>query len=149
MNIEKYFKDIETQTKLVYEWAEEARKKGLDPVDKVEILLAESLAEKAVGLISMMYPQLIDSGIVERISELEKEYGKLDPAVSFKIAEEIAKQKFCKFSSLLESITAGVRVGFAIQHWVLFLHLSKDLQNWLWKRQKMGKIILWCIFQDQ
>ncbi len=113
MNIEKYFKEIETKTKLVYEMAEEARKKGLDPVDKVEILLAESLAEKAVGLISIMYPQLMGSGIVERISDLEKEYGKLDPAVSFKIAEEIAKQKFCKFSSLLEAITAGVRVGFA------------------------------------
>ena len=113
MNVEKYFKDIETQTKLVYEWAEEARKKGLDPADKVEILLAESLAEKSVGLISTMFPQLIGSGIVERIAELEEEYGKLDPAVSFKIAEEIAKQKFCKFSSLLEAITVGVRVGFA------------------------------------
>lgn len=113
MNIERYFKEIETKTKLVYEMAEEARKKGLDPVDKVEILLAESLAEKAVGLISIMYPQLTDSGIEGRISDLEKEYGKLDPAVSFKIAEEIAKQKFCKFSSLLEAITAGVRVGFA------------------------------------
>ncbi len=113
MNTETYFKEILEQTKAVYAVAEEARKKGLDPADKVEILLAESLAEKAVGLISTIYPQLMGSGIVERITELEKEYGKLDTAVSFKIAEEVAKQKFCKFTSLLEAITAGARVGFA------------------------------------
>jgi DNA polymerase II large subunit len=34
-------------------------------------------------------------------------------AVAFKTAEEVAKQKFCKFSSLLEAIDAGIRIGFA------------------------------------
>src|SRR3989338_6356477 len=44
---------------------------------------------------------------------IEKEYGSLDVAVCLKIAEEIAKEKFCKFSSHLEAIEAGIRVGFA------------------------------------
>lgn len=113
MNTQQYFKLIENETKKVYEVAEEARSKGLDPVSKVEIPLARSLAEKVVGLISTIYPQMIGSGIIERILELEKEHGKLDPMVSFKIAEEVAKQKFCRFPSLLEAIEAGVRVGFA------------------------------------
>jgi len=113
MNTQQYFKTIESETKKVYEIAEEARSKGFDPVSKVEIPLARSLAEKVVGLISTVYPQIENSGIIERILELEKEYGKLESIVSFKIAEEVAKQKFCKFSSLLEAIEAGIRVGFA------------------------------------
>jgi len=44
---------------------------------------------------------------------LEAEYGKLDPTVAFKIAEEVAKQKFCEFATLVEAIDAGIRVGFA------------------------------------
>jgi len=113
MNLQQYFKTIENETKKIYGVAEEARSKGFDPVSKVEIPLAKSLAEKAVGLISTAYPQMENSGIIKRILELEKEHGKLDPMVSFKIAEEVAKQKFCKFSSLLEAIEAGIRVGFA------------------------------------
>ena len=113
MNTQQYLKEIEKRTKEVYAVAEEARSKGLDPADKVEIPLARSLAEKVVGLISAIYPQMIDSGIVERIVELEKEFGKLDPAICLQIAEEISKQKFCKFPSLKEAIEAGARTGMA------------------------------------
>jgi DNA polymerase II large subunit len=113
MNTQQYFKNLEKEVKKVYEVAEAARAKGLDPVDKVEIPLAMSMAEKVVGLISTIYSQMENSGIAKRILELEKEYGKLDPAVSIHIAEEVAKQKFCKFGSILECIDAGARVGFA------------------------------------
>jgi DNA polymerase II large subunit len=113
MDSQTYFKDIEKNVRKAYVIAEDARKKGFDPVEKVEISLARSLAEKVVGLISTVYPQVEGSGITKRILELEKEYGKLDTMVLFKIAEEVAKQKFCKFESLLQAIEAGIRVGFA------------------------------------
>lgn len=113
MKTQEYFLNLEKNVKIIYNIAEEARKKGLDPKQKVEIPLARSLAEKVVGLISTIYPQINDERIVKRILELEKEHGKLDPAVSFKIAEEISKQKYCKFSSLIQAIDAGVRIGFA------------------------------------
>ena len=113
MDIQEYFKKFEEDVRRVYAVAEEARKKGLDPIDRVEIPLAMSMAEKVVGLIATIYPQMINSGISERILELEKDYGKLDPAVCFKIAEEVSKQKFCKFDSLLQSIDAGARIAFA------------------------------------
>ncbi len=113
MNTEQYFKNIEKKTKEVYSVIEKARAKGLDPVDKIEIPLAMTMAEKCVGLISTIYPQMTGSGIAKRILELEKIYGKLDTVVAFKIAEEVAKQKFCKFASLLEAIDAGIRTGFA------------------------------------
>jgi DNA polymerase II large subunit len=108
-----YFKEIEEKTKECYSIAEEARIKGLDPLNKVEIPLARTLAEKVVGLISVVYPQINDPRIVQRILELEKQYVPLDYAVAFQIAEEIAKEKFCKFESLLQAIEAGIRLGFA------------------------------------
>ena len=113
MNTQEYFQEIDKNVKEIYEIAEMARAKGLDPSDKVEIPLARSLAEKVVGLITTIYPQLMDCGISKRILELEKKYGKLDPAVSLQIAEEVARQKFCKFENLMEAIDAGVRIGFS------------------------------------
>ena len=115
MNTQTYFKDLEKNVKEVYVAAEIARKIGLDPVEKVEIPLAMNMAEKVVGIISTLYPQMEGSKIAERILELEKEYGKLDTTVSFKIAEEVAKQKFCKFESLLQAMEAGIRIGFGYQ----------------------------------
>jgi DNA polymerase II large subunit len=113
MQTEKYFHNLDLEIKKSYEIANLARKKGFDPYDKVEIPLARNLAEKTVGLISTLYPQINDPRIVKRIVELEKEYGSLDVAVCLKIAEEIAKEKFCKFESKLQAIEAGIRVGFA------------------------------------
>ncbi|VVB82237.1 DNA polymerase II large subunit [uncultured archaeon] len=110
---QKYFVDLEKEVRKIYNTANEARAKNLDPVNKVEIPLARSLAEKVVGLISTIYPQMEGTGIANRILELEKEYGKLTMSVSFKIAEEVAKQKYCKFASLLEAIDAGIRIGFS------------------------------------
>jgi len=113
METEKYFIDLRKNVDKVYDMATKAKNTGLDPVNKVEIPLAMTMAEKVVGLVSTIYPQIVDSGVDKRILELEKQYGKLDPTIAFKIAEEVAKQKFCKFSSLREAIDAGIRVGFA------------------------------------
>ena len=112
MKIEQYFKAIENEVERSYKLANIAKARGIDPVSKVEIPVAMTLAEKAVGLISTVYPQL-DKKIVDRILELEKQYGQLDNAVAFQIAEEIAREKFCKFDSLLQAMDAGTRVGFS------------------------------------
>ncbi|MFW5846611.1 MAG: DNA polymerase II large subunit [Nanoarchaeota archaeon] len=112
---QEYFDNLQKEVKKVYDVAEQAKSKGLDPVEKVEIPLATNMAEKVEGLISTIYPQLKNSGVVKRILELENQYGKLDPTVVFKISEDVAKQKFCQFSSLIEAIDAGIRVAFAYQ----------------------------------
>jgi DNA polymerase II large subunit len=113
MKNEIYFKDLKEKVDKIYSIAQEARSKGFDPVDEVEIPLAMSMAEKVVGLISTIYPQMKNSEISKRIIELEEEYGKLDPTVVFKIAEEVSEQRFCKFDNLLDAIDGGIRVGFA------------------------------------
>lgn len=112
-SIIQHFKFIEEGTNVCYALAKEARKKGFDPAEDVETPIATTLAEKAVGLISVLYSQVQDKNIINRILELEKEYGQLDPGVAFKIAEEVAKEKFCKFSNQLEAMDAGIRIGFS------------------------------------
>ncbi len=108
-----YFENIEREVKKVYAVAQVAKAKGFDPVDRVEVPLAKTMAQKCVELIATLYPQMSGCGIDERILELEKQHGQLDYAVAFKIAEEVAKEKFCKFSGQLEAMEAGIRVGFS------------------------------------
>src|SRR3989339_499996 len=113
MTTEEYFQDIKKQVDLVYDVVKKAKAKGLDPSLEIEIPLAMTMAEKVVGLISTIYPQMKGTGIAKRILELEEQYGKLDTTVVFKIAEEVSKQEFCKFDTVLQAIDAGIRVGFA------------------------------------
>ena len=113
MNTKQYFEEISKKVEVEYALARKAKKAGIDPSSEVEVPIATSLGEKAVGLISTVYPQLQNPKLVDRIAELEKEYGQLDPAVAFAIAEEIAREKFCKFESLLQAMDAGIRVGFS------------------------------------
>lgn len=111
--IQKYFKQINDEVKSSYELATAAKKKNLDPDGKVPIPLAKNMAERVVGLISVVAPHILDTKIPERIMELEKEYGMLDWRVGFKIAEEVAKEKFTKFKDKKEAIEVGIRVGFS------------------------------------
>lgn len=111
MNIPEYFEQLEKKVKEQVERAREAKKQGFDPVSDVEVPLANTLAERVVGLVSVLYPQIQDQKIIERILALEKQYRSLDPAVALCIAEEIAREKLCKFTSHLEAVEAGIRVA--------------------------------------
>ena len=109
-----YFDNIEKDTYRCFEVASEARKKGFDPSYNVEIKLAKTMAERVVGLISSVSPQLAETKKpVERIIELEKKYGAGDWRVAMIIAHEIAKEKYCSFSNKIEAIEVGIRMGFA------------------------------------
>src|SRR3989344_3732066 len=145
MNIKQYFKKIQEQVDENYQIASKGREKGMDPVSSVEIPLVKNLAEKVVGLISSIYPQVNDKKIVDRISALEKEYGLSDFAVAFKIAEEISKEKFCKFKDKKEAIDAGIRIGFS---YITFGAVSSPLEgytHWETKKTKEGKDYM-CLY---
>ncbi len=111
--IQQYFDKIGKDIHKAYDLAKAARKKGLDPELDVSIPLAKNMAERVVGLISVVAPQITDSNVTQRITELEKEYGLLDWRVGFKIAEEVAQEKHCKFKDKQEAMEVGIRVGFA------------------------------------
>lgn len=110
---EDYFELLEKEIKKSYDIAADARSKGFDPAQEVEIFLAKNMAEKVEGLVSSVVPQIINSGMSERISELEVQFGKLDWRVAFSIALEVAQGKFCKFNDVREGIEAGIRVGLS------------------------------------
>ncbi|MEK6862255.1 MAG: DNA polymerase II large subunit, partial [Nanoarchaeota archaeon] len=96
-----------------YKVAERCRNKGFDPESTVEIPLAKDMAERVVGLISVITPQIKDTKIVERINELEKKYAAQDWRVALTIALEVTEEKFCKFKDKHEAMEVGIRVGIA------------------------------------
>ncbi len=112
MKTEEYFESLRSQTERAYDIAEEARSQSKDPEGGVDIPVAEDLPEKASSLvIAAKFPELEDSGVAERIRELEDEYGKNDERVSFEIAREIAEGEFHEFDDLERACEAGIRVG--------------------------------------
>ena len=108
-----YFASLDRGLSSAYALANAARKKGLDPEEEVNIPLAKNMAERVVGLISVVAPQIVGTNLTVRIIELEKELGLLDWRVGFQIAVEVAQQKFCSFANHQEALEIGIRVGFA------------------------------------
>ncbi len=111
--MEAYFHNLDEQVKKCYAITEAARKKGLDPEETPPIPLAKNMAERVVGLISVVAPQILGTNVTQRILELEQQYGTLDWRVGFKIAEEVAKEQCFPCKSKQEAIEIGIRVGFA------------------------------------
>ncbi len=109
----KYFDSLDKGIEKAYEIAEASRKKNRDPESKVDIPIAEDLAARVEGLVSMIFPDFMGSGLKEGIRELEAKYGKNDERVSLSSSEMVAKEKFCKFESKEKAIEAGLRVGLA------------------------------------
>tara|TARA_Y100000034_G_scaffold14075_1_gene14724 strand:- start:31238 stop:34780 length:3543 start_codon:yes stop_codon:yes gene_type:complete len=108
-----YFDSILSKVDTELNIAKDARKKGLDPVDDVEIRPAKNSAERVIGLISIVAPQIIEKGVEKRILDLEKKFGVLDKRVALTIALEIAQEKYCKFKDKKEAMEIGIRTGFA------------------------------------
>lgn len=111
--IKKYLDKLEESTLKEYKVAEKARAQGFDPEDNVDIPLANDVAERCEGIVGAVAPEILEVGIPERIRELEKEYGSSDWRIAFKIAAEIAQDKFYKFNDLRKSLEVGVRIGLA------------------------------------
>ncbi len=113
VGMQNYFERLKEEVARLHSVASQARIKGFDPEKSVEVSLAENMAQRVVGLISVIAPQIVNSGVVERIIELERQYGSLDWRVALKIAEEVALEKFCKFANKKEAMEVGIRTGFA------------------------------------
>jgi DNA polymerase II large subunit len=111
--MQKYFDELEDACAKAVKIADNARSKGYDYAEKSEIFLAKNMAERVIGIIAVVAPQIQNGGATERIMELEKQYGILDWRVAFTIAEEVAREKFCKFKDQKEAMEIGIRTGFA------------------------------------
>ncbi len=108
-----YFEEIDSEVNVALNLANKCRLAGLDPEDHVEIMLAKNMAERVVGLISVVAPELKESGMVDRIKELEEKYGMQDWRVALTVALETAQEKFVKFEDKKKAMEIGLRVGIA------------------------------------
>lgn len=111
--IENYFLNIDNYLEKAYKIAIDAKKQGYDPNNFVEIPLAKEISQRVEGLISVFSPQILKSGVAQKILELENKYEKLDWRVGLEISYLVAKEKFCKFKDKKEAMEIGIRVGFA------------------------------------
>ncbi|MHA1304809.1 MAG: DNA polymerase II large subunit, partial [Candidatus Heimdallarchaeaceae archaeon] len=119
INVKVYFSSLNNQLEKIYSIAKKARKKGFDPSLDVEIPIAKDIADRVEGLIG-------PKGVGNRIRELEHQ-GLSREQVAFKVAEEIAKEKFfhdekevlaeqairTSLAIITESITAAPLEGIA------------------------------------
>ncbi|MBC7131142.1 DNA polymerase II large subunit, partial [Candidatus Bathyarchaeota archaeon] len=99
-----YIQKLEKELKELYEIANKAREKGLDPAFEPESEIAEDMAALVEGLVG---PKGVAQRIRELISELPRE------GVAFKIAEEIVYGKFGHFEPEAAAEQA-VRTALAI-----------------------------------
>jgi len=113
MNIEDYFSWINKRVESAYKIANQARAKGWDPEDKVDIPVAKNKAERCVNLVGAVAPKLLGHKIPERIHELEEQYEPGDFRVALIIAYEVAGEKFCKFETKVKALEVGIRLGIA------------------------------------
>jgi DNA polymerase II large subunit len=144
--LKEYFEELEKGTLEAYKIASKARSRGYDPSTKPEIVLAKNLAERVIGLISVVAPQLQSSGAIKRIEELEKKHGALDWRVAFRIALEIAQEKFCNFQDKREAMEVGIRTGFA---YVTLGAVSAPLEGFTkleLKKRNDGKGEYFCLY---
>jgi|TARA_Y100000034_G_scaffold109221_1_gene140313 DNA polymerase II large subunit len=137
--IKDYFSSLRTRTLELHDLANKARKTGIDPQTKCDIPIAASVAERVEAIMGSLSPNLIGSGVIQRIGELEKEYGFGDWRVALVLAEEIASEKLCNFEDKITAISIGIRTGFAyITQGVVSAPLE-GLINVKFKKRKDGK----------
>jgi len=111
--MESYFAEIDAKLAKCYTVANTARSKGFDPEDTVDIPLAKNMAERVEGILSAIKPEIIGSGLAQRIQEIEITYGTLSLEVAMVIADEVVSGKFCKFDSKQQAMETAIRTGFA------------------------------------
>jgi len=101
-----YFKALEDEVHRIYQVAQKARRKGLDPEREVEIHLAKDVAGKVEGLMGL-------PGIAAQIRHLSASMDREN--VAFKIAEEIASGRFVKADASEEKkADIAIRTALAI-----------------------------------
>ncbi|MBN2245301.1 MAG: DNA polymerase II large subunit, partial [Candidatus Aminicenantes bacterium] len=102
-HVQAYFSNLHDNLATCYSIAQNARKKGYDPVTRVEVALAKDLAERVEELVG-------PPGIAQRLRELSKSKGREEVAIS--IAKEIVKTEITKNPQQL--IEQAIRTGLAV-----------------------------------
>jgi len=106
MDVGKYFESLTKESYRAYELAKQARAKGLDPTDDVEIALTKDVASRVEGLLEL-------KGIGDSIRKMEKE-GKDRFTIAVEMTKAIARGELLSYPTVELRLDMGVRVGVAI-----------------------------------
>jgi DNA polymerase II large subunit len=106
MDVGKYFESLTKESYRAYELAKQARAKGFDPTDDVEIALTKDVASRVEGLLEL-------KGIGDTIRALEKA-GKNREQIAVELVKEITNGKLLSYPTLGQRVEMAVRVGVAI-----------------------------------
>ncbi|MGC9310193.1 MAG: DNA polymerase II large subunit, partial [Candidatus Aenigmatarchaeota archaeon] len=115
MNAGEYFRHLGAQIDTLYEKAGEARRQGKDVELKVECKPAADKNNRCIEILSTIYPEFEESRhkILERLKELEGQYGIGADEVALEISRDIATGRFFKLKTKEEMVEAGLRFGCA------------------------------------
>ncbi len=102
----KYFERIKEDVNVIYDVANKARAIGIDPEPQVESPQAMDMAGRVEKLVG-------PHGVAARIRELQ-EQGLNQDDITFKIADEVIEEKFCKLS-FADKADLAIRVALAIK----------------------------------
>lgn len=105
MDTETYFSALSEQFEKVYGVAKNARSKGFDPKDYVEVIPAQDLAGRVEGLIDI-------KGIADLIRK--KQEGKTRSALAFAVAKEICTEESFSNYEKVRRVELAVKIGTAI-----------------------------------
>ena len=123
--IHQYFNNLKSDTVKLHNLANEAKKTGIDPQLRSDIPLAASVAERVEAIMGSISPNLINSGVTTRISELEQKYGFGDWRVALVLANEIANEKFCKFDEKIDEVIKESKKNEKVEMIKDFFELQK------------------------
>ncbi len=138
MEIESYHKSISEEVKRQYEI--------IGKLKPINIPLALDVADRIEGLLSVLNPKLINSGLATFIREAEKKYGPNDWRVAIDSAIATAESKFIKFDDIHDAIEMGIRVGLA---YITSAIVSAPLEGFVkleFKKRMDGKEYFACHF---
>jgi len=113
MEINEYFDLIREKFFEAYSIAKEARKKGYDPSDDVEILYSDDMAERVENLLLTINPIIGQIGLAKKIREIEKEFGSLSFQTILEIANYVSSKVYELTKDKILSIDLGLRAAFA------------------------------------
>ncbi len=102
----RYFEMLNKEVENALERANRARKRNIDPVDKVEVSIANDLGERVEGLLGL-------KGLKEVLKEMEKQ-GMKREEIAFELTKRIARGEIIETKNREEAIDKAIRIGVAI-----------------------------------
>lgn len=106
IDYDEYFDRLESQLDEAWELASEARKRGEDPTDEIEIVLTDDMAERCEKFLEV-------DGLAERIRELAEEgVGREDMA--FELTDEFLNDEIGDFDDPEMKIEYSIRTALAL-----------------------------------